>query len=84
MIVLNKCIIQSDDNLRLFYDKEIKKLANEILNLKIAKPALRALVHKGLFDIADLQCYGLSNLAQLHGVGPKALGQIATLLNKKQ
>ena len=81
---MKQCIIQTNDNARQYYDEEIQKLSQEILNLKIAKPALRALVHKGLFDIADLQCYGLSNLAQLHGVGPKALGQIATLLNKKQ
>lgn len=77
---MNKCNIQTDENTRLHYEKEIKKLAQEILNLKIAKPALRALVNQELFDIEDLRRYGLPKLSQLHGFGPKALGQIASLL----
>lgn len=77
---MNKCDIQTDENNRLYYEKEIKKLPKEILNLKIAKPALRALVNQGLFDIEDLRRYGLSKLSQLHGFGPKAMGQIASLL----
>lgn len=77
---MNKCNIQTDENTRLHYEKEIKKLAQEILNLKIAKPALRALVNEGLYEIEDLRRYGLSKLSQLHGFGPKALDQIASLL----
>ena len=77
---MNKCDIQTDEKTRLYYEKEIKKLPKEILNLKIAKPALRALVNQGLFDIEDLRRFGLSKLSQLHGFGPKALGQIASLL----
>lgn len=77
---MNKCEIQTDEYTRLYYEKEIKKLPKEILNLKIAKPALRALVNQGLFDIEDLRRYGLSKLSQLHGFGPKAMGQIASLL----
>ena len=80
---MNKCNIQTDENTRLHYEKEIKKLAQEILNLKIAKPALRALVNQELFDIEDLRRYGLPKLSQLHGFGPKALGQIASLLKNQ-
>ena len=77
---MNKCNIQTDENTRLHYEKEIKKLAQEILNLNIAKPALRALVNEGLYEIEDLRRYGLSKLSQLHGFGPKALDQITSLL----
>lgn len=77
---MNKCDIQTDENTRLYYEKEIKRLPKEILNLKIAKPALRALVNQGLFDIEDLRRFGLSKLSQLHGFGPKALDQISSLL----
>ena len=78
---MNQCIIQSDDNARQYYDKEIQKLAKEILNLKMAKPALRALVSHGIYDVSDLQGFGLLNLAQLHGFGPNALRKIAQLFN---
>ncbi len=80
---MNKCDIQTDVNKSLYYEKAIKKLPEEILNLKISKPALRALVNQGLFDIEDLRSFGLSKLSQLHGFGPKALDQIADLLKNQ-
>ena len=83
-LVLNNCIIQTDDNTRQYYDKEIQKLAQEILNLKIAKPALRALVNQGIYTVSDLQNFGLLNLSQLHGFGPNALRKIAQLFNEDE
>lgn len=81
---MNQCIIQADDNARQYYDKEIQKLAPEILNLKMAKPALRALVNQGIYTVSDLQNFGLLNLSQLHGFGPNALSKIAQLFNEDQ
>ena len=81
---MNNCIIQTDDNTRQYYDKEIQKLAQEILNLKMAKPALRALVSHGIYNVSDLQNFGLLNLSQLHGFGPNALRKIAQLFNEDQ
>ena len=81
---MNQCIIQTDDNARQYYDKEIQKLAKEILNLKIAKPALRALVNQGIYTVSDLRLFGLLNLSQLHGFGPNALRKIAQLFNEDE
>ena len=81
---MNQCIIQTDDNARHYYDKEIQKLAPEILNLKMAKPALRALVNQGIYTVSDLQNFGLLNLSQLHGFGPNALRKIAQLFNEDE
>ena len=81
---MNQCIIQADDNARQYRDKEIQKLAPEILNLKLAKPALRALVSHGIYNVPDLKGFGLLNLAQLHGFGPNALRKIAQLFNEDE
>jgi hypothetical protein len=81
---LNQCSIQTNENLRLYYDLEIKKISKEILNLKIAKPALRALVNQGIYNVTDLERFGLLNLAQLHGFGPNALSKIALLFHKDE
>lgn len=81
---MNQCIIQTDDNTRQYYDKEIQKLAQEILNLKMAKPALRALVNQGIYTVSDLQNFGLLNLSQLHGFGPNALSKIVHLFNEDE
>lgn len=81
---MKQCIIQTDDNARRYYDEEIQKLSREILNLKMAKPALRALVSRGIYDVSDLQGFGLLNLAQLHGFGPNALRKIAQLFNEDE
>jgi len=81
---LSQCSIQSDDNTRQYYDKEIQKLAQEILNLKIAKPALRALVNQGIYTVSDLRRFGLLNLSQLHGFGPNAMSKIAQLFNEDE
>ena len=70
---MNQCIIQADDNARQYFDKEIQKLAQEILNLKMAKPALRALVSHGIYDVSDLLRFG-----------PNALHKIAQLFNEDE
>lgn len=81
---MKQCIIQTNDNARQYYDEEIQKLSQEILNLKIAKPALRALVSHGIYDVSDLQGFGLLNLAQLHGFGPNTLRKITQLFNEDE
>ena len=50
----------------------------------MAKPALRALVSHGIYDVSDLQRFGLLNLSQLHGFGPNALSKIAQLFNEDE
>jgi len=46
----------------------------------VAKPALRALAGAGLHRLSDLSRVGESDVAALHGMGPKALGLLRTAL----
>lgn len=46
--------------------------------LGLAAPARRALVDANLHEVRDLQKIKLSELAQLHGMGPKAIEILIT------
>jgi hypothetical protein len=47
---------------------------------KLAKPAQRALIHAGYTRLEQLSTVTEAELAQLHGMGPKALGQLREAL----
>jgi hypothetical protein len=42
----------------------------------ISRPALRALVSAGLTELRHLSRIRESDLAEMHGMGPKAIGQL--------
>lgn len=46
----------------------------------VSGPALRALAAAGVRSVADLARWSESDLAKLHGMGPKALGALRTAL----
>ena len=47
---------------------------------KLSKPAQRALANAGYTRLAQLTAVRESDLAKLHGMGPKALGQLREAL----
>jgi hypothetical protein len=47
---------------------------------KLSKPAQRALEHAGYTQLDQLTAVRESDLAKLHGMGPKALGQLREAL----
>jgi hypothetical protein len=49
----------------------------------LAKPALRALAAAGCTRLDDLQRISESELAALHGMGPKALGLLRTAMRER-
>ncbi|NUU60056.1 DNA-binding protein [Paenibacillus agri] len=49
----------------------------------LAKPAQRALAGAGYTWLEQLSKFTESELLQLHGMGPKALGQLRTALAEK-
>lgn len=59
-----------------------KQLANETdeLPAKLAKPAQRALAGAGITRLSQLSKITEAELAKLHGMGPKALGQLREAL----
>ena len=50
------------------------------LALGLGAPARRALVNAGLFALADLRTLTKTELAALHGMGPKTLRMLAPLM----
>ena len=59
-----------------------KKLTNDPngFPLKLAKPAQRALASAGYTRLDQLTTVTETDLAKLHGMGPKALGQLREAL----
>ncbi len=53
------------------------------LPMDLAKPARRALIQAGYWQIEHLTELGEAEIRQLHGVGPKAIGQLRCALGMK-
>lgn len=50
---------------------------------KLAKPAQRALAGADILTIEQLAKWSEKDLMDLHGMGPKAMGQLREALNEK-
>lgn len=50
---------------------------------KLAKPAHRALAGADIFTIEQLAKWSEKDIMDLHGMGPKAMGQLREALNEK-
>ena len=50
---------------------------------KLAKPAQRALAGADIITIEQLAKWSEKELMNLHGMGPKAMGQLREALNEK-
>jgi hypothetical protein len=50
---------------------------------KLSQPALRALAGAGLRSLEQLANFSEAEIKQLHGMGPKALGQLRQALTEK-
>ncbi|MET3728365.1 putative flap endonuclease-1-like 5' DNA nuclease [Fictibacillus halophilus] len=58
-------------------------MQNTNLPSKLAKPAERALTSAGITTIEQLTDWRESDLKKLHGMGPKAMGQLLAALQEK-
>ncbi|MQR96181.1 DNA-directed RNA polymerase subunit alpha C-terminal domain-containing protein [Fictibacillus phosphorivorans] len=58
-------------------------MRNSNLPAKLAKPAERALTSAGISTIEQLTDWRESDLKKLHGMGPKALGQLLAALQER-
>jgi DNA-directed RNA polymerase alpha subunit len=50
---------------------------------RLSQPALRALAGAGIQNLQQLTNYSEAEIKQLHGMGPKALGQLRQALADK-
>lgn len=80
---MKKCLLTSDTKTAAWYEEEIRKIDKQILDLKIAKPALRALVNASIYTVKSLRSTSPAELNTLHGMGPSALDKLKVLLLTK-
>ena len=64
------------------YDQAISKMADTIRNSGLPKPALRALIDKDVRTINALKRLDRNTLHSMHGIGPKAMEIINSLLTE--
>ncbi len=76
---MTKCIIKSDSQKLEWYENEIRKISKEILDLKLSRPALRALINNSIYTKSALKKKSKEELAAFHGIGPSALEKILLL-----
>jgi DNA-directed RNA polymerase alpha subunit len=57
-------------------------MAKSLENIKLGKPANRALKNAGIETVDQLTSYSEKDLLSLHGFGPKALGIIKIILQE--
>lgn len=76
---MKKCILKSDLKAAEWYENEINKMDNRILALRIAKPALRALINASIFSVETLRNTPVHVLKELHGMGPSTINKLNQL-----
>jgi hypothetical protein len=73
------CALKTDTEKVDWYEKEIKKIDPNILALKLARPALRALVNASIYNVSTLRSKSTSELMKLHGLGPTAIKKLKSI-----
>ncbi len=76
---MKTCELKSDPKKQLWYEDEYPKIAKEILNLGLAKPALRALIDANIYTVKALNSLSLSQIQSMHGMGKSAIKKIQLL-----
>ncbi len=79
---MKKCILKSDLKTAAWYEEEIRKIDTKITALKLARPALRALVNASVYSVKTLRKKSLDELSAWHGMGPAAIKKLKTLSRK--
>lgn len=77
---MGRCILKSDKDKAQWYDAEIQKMDYRIRELKIPRPALRALVNLSIYTIEQLQKLSPEELSSLHGIGPSTILKLKIIL----
>lgn len=79
---MSPCPLNQDLKTKEWYEKEFLKLDPEILVLKLARPALRAMINASIYSLNDLSEKTTTELLQLHGMGPSAVKRLKSLQGK--
>jgi len=74
------CELKHNSRTIEWYENEYPKIENPILSLKLAKPALRALINASIYSVDDLKKTTIPALEKLHGMGPGSVKKLKLLL----
>lgn len=78
---MKNCALKSDVKTQEWYKKEMQRMDREIVELKLAQPAVRALINASIFSVNSLRKKSIDELGTLHGLGPASLKKLIKLLN---
>ncbi len=70
---MDKCEIKRNPLLASEFESLIASMDSSILDLRLSKPALRALVRLDIYSVADLKKVALMDLEKAHGIGPASI-----------
>ena len=76
----SNCELKTDEDLNKWYEGEYDKFDSHIKSLKLAKPALRALINNKIYKKSDLKKFSLDEIKTFHGIGPNALKKLGDWL----
>ncbi len=76
---MKNCALKSDFKTADWFEEEIRKIDRQILDLNIARPALRSLVSASIYTVTTLRSKTIDELKALHGMGPSALKKLEKL-----
>jgi uncharacterized protein YdhG (YjbR/CyaY superfamily) len=79
----NTCRLKTNTNKIKEYEEVIRKMDRVLRESGLAKPALRAMIDHRILTINDLKKFDKNTLHDLHGIGPRALDIINTLLSER-
>ncbi len=79
---MHQCDLKNNQNLMIEFEKEYSKMDVQLLNLKLSKPALRALLRLGIYSLDDLSRFNVNELKIAHGIGPTTLVKILPYLKQ--
>ena len=79
---MHQCELKVNQHLKTEFEKEYSKIDNDLLCLKLSKPALRALLRLNIHKLGDLREIELNELKNAHGIGPTAIEKLKVYLKK--
>ena len=76
------CEFKSNEKMQAWYEEKYPKMSADISVLKLAKPALRALIDNDVYSLKQLSKYREEQFNGFHGIGPNAAVKIKSGMKK--
>ncbi len=70
------CILKSDPQIKSSIEDQFVNFSENILVLRLSKPAMRALVREELWTIELVKAKGETYISKLHGIGKTTIEKI--------